>query len=270
MHRPARAPHQLRTQVHVRANIEAAVEEHYRTVQIPEHVLPALRELVTSEFDRLHQVAKHEAQGYKAERDALRDERTKLMQAHYAGAVPLDLLGSEQDRIARRLAFLDAQINAGDIEYEQAKAHLDDCLALAGDMHTIYMSIDDSLRRIANQAFFDKLIVTDDDTIHGEPGVPFNVFLDRDVQTLAVRQQGRTAESGTQTGDVVGLNNDLLVDLRGLEPLTPCMPCRCATSCATGPSLPFEATPQDYYIAADASNRAGLSSRSWARSARSG
>lgn len=27
----------------------------------------------------------------------------------------------------------------------------------------------------------------------------------------------------------------LLVDLRGLEPLTPCMPCRCATSCATGP-----------------------------------
>jgi hypothetical protein len=25
------------------------------------------------------------------------------------------------------------------------------------------------------------------------------------------------------------------VDLRRLEPLTPCMPCRCATSCATGP-----------------------------------
>lgn len=87
-------------------------------------------------------------------------------------------------------------------------------------MHAIYMSIDDSLRRIADQAFFDKLIVTDDDTIHGEPGVPFKVFLDRDVQTLAVRQQGRTAESGTQTGDVVGLSNGLLVDVKGLEPLT--------------------------------------------------
>ncbi len=213
-------------------DIEAAVEDYYRHVQIPEHVVTALRELVTSEFDRLHQVAKHEAQGYKAERDALRDERTKLMQAHYAGAVPLDLLGTEQDRIARRLAFLDAQINAGDIEYDQAKAHLDDCLALAGDMHAIYMSIDDSLRRIANQAFFDKLIVTDDDAIHGEPGVPFNVFLDRDVQTLAVRQQGRTAESGTQTGDVVGLNNDLLVELRGFEPLTFSLRTRRATNCA--------------------------------------
>ena len=28
---------------------------------------------------------------------------------------------------------------------------------------------------------------------------------------------------------------DLPVELRGLEPLTPCMPCRCATSCATAP-----------------------------------
>jgi hypothetical protein len=25
------------------------------------------------------------------------------------------------------------------------------------------------------------------------------------------------------------------VELRGFEPLTPCMPCRCATSCATAP-----------------------------------
>src|SRR3954454_21115684 len=32
----------------------------------------------------------------------------------------------------------------------------------------------------------------------------------------------------------------ILVDLRGLEPLTPCMPCRCATSCATGPSASEE------------------------------
>ena len=29
-----------------------------------------------------------------------------------------------------------------------------------------------------------------------------------------------------------------IVELRGLEPLTPCMPCRCATSCATAPNTP--------------------------------
>lgn len=99
------------------------------------------------------------------------------------------------------MALLDAQIEAGAIEYEQAKAHLDDCLALAGDCHAIYMSIDDSLRRIANQALFDKLIVTPDESIDGEPGERFNIFFDLAVQQLAVRRQGQNAESGPQTGD---------------------------------------------------------------------
>lgn len=106
-----------------------------------------------------------------------RNERGKLLQAHYAGAVPVDLLKTEQDRIGRRLAWLDVQIEASSTEYEQSKAHLDDCLALAGDCHKLYMSIDDSLRRICNQAFFGKIWVRpDSDTVEGEPGQPFNVL----------------------------------------------------------------------------------------------
>lgn len=106
-------------------------------------------------------------------------------------AAPSPLRRSDPARPARRatgthrptLAFLEAQIEAGDIEYEQAQAHIDDCLAQAGDCHAIYLSIDDSLRRIANQAFFDKLIVLPDDGIVGEPGEPFNAFFNPEVQT---------------------------------------------------------------------------------------
>lgn len=57
---------------------------------------------------------------------------------------------SGSERISRRLAFLDVQIEAGDLEYDQAKAHLDDCLTLAGNCHKLYMSLDDSLRRTCN------------------------------------------------------------------------------------------------------------------------
>lgn len=62
-----------------------------------------------------------------------------------------------------------------EVEYDQAKAHLEDCLALAGNAHTIYMSIDDSLRRICNHAFFERIDVyeiEDTDTVladHGDP-----------------------------------------------------------------------------------------------------
>ncbi len=195
------------------------MEDYYRRIQIPDHIVTALRELITRQFDQLQATSKEERNAHKLERDALRDERTKLLQAHYAGALPLDLPATEQERIARRIAFLDAQINAGDIEYEQAKAHLDDCLALAGDCHAIYMRIDDSLRRIAKQAFFEKLILTEENTVDGQPGPPFTVFVDPEAQATAVAQRSDT-ESGTQTGNVVGLNNDLWVGPAGLEPAT--------------------------------------------------
>ena len=46
------------------------------------------------------------------------------------------------------------------------------------------------------QALFDKLIVLGDDTV----GIPFKGFFTPDVQELVVRQQGRTAGSGSRTG----------------------------------------------------------------------
>lgn len=76
-------------------------------------------------------------------------------------------------------------------------------------------NIDDSLRRITNQAFFDTLHVQTD----GHPDEPFNIFFDPDVQQLATTRQ-RAVETGAQTGQVVGLNNDHLVDPAGLEPTT--------------------------------------------------
>ncbi|MGO2863298.1 MAG: recombinase family protein [Brevibacterium sp.] len=200
-------------------DVEAAVEDYYRRVQIPTHVIGALRELIHSEFDRLYATAKSERKAQIAERDRLYDERAKLLQAHYAGAVPLDLLKSEQDRIARQVAFLDSRIEASSIEYEQARAHLDDCLALAGDAHKVYMSVDDSLRRIANQAFFERMFVTDDG-IDGEPGEPFNYLFDPAVQSLAASRTGDTAVQAGKTGKVAGLNDDLLVGPAGIEPTT--------------------------------------------------
>lgn len=146
-------------------DVEAAVEDYYRRIQIPEHTVPALRSLITAQFSQLHATVKQARNAHVLERDDLQAERSKLLQAHYAGAVPLDLLKSEHDRIGRRLAFLEAQIEAGDMEYELASAHLDDCLALGRDCYKLYMIIDDSLRRIANQAFFDKLYLSEEGTV---------------------------------------------------------------------------------------------------------
>lgn len=208
-------------------DIETAVEEYYRTVEIPERTISALRELVMAEFDQLHDIARRERHAYQAERTDLLAERGKLLQAHYAGAIPIDLLKTEQERISRRLAFLDAQIEAGDMEYDQAKAHLDDCLTLVGNCHKLYMSLDNSLRRIANQAFFDKLYVQEDNHIEGRLGEPFNILTDPEIQRLALRYKSEN-KSGNQTQFVASLNNEQRVPPVGLEPTTHDLKGRCS------------------------------------------
>jgi hypothetical protein len=45
-----------------------------------------------------------------------------------------------------------------------------------------------------------------------------------------------TTEPETKNPPESNDSGGLSVELRGLEPLTPCMPCRCATSCATAPN----------------------------------
>ncbi len=195
---------------------------------IDRDIVTALRELITSEFDRLFATAKTERKARVTERDRLCDERTKLLQAHDAGPVPLDLLQTEHDDIARQIVLLDSRIKASEIEYDRARAHLDDCLALAGNAHAIYMSIDDSLRRIANQAFFERLTVTDDDAIDAEPGVPLDTLFDPEVQATALARQTAGGNRTDQIGNVAGLNNDALVPPTGFEPVTNGLEGRCS------------------------------------------
>lgn len=52
-------------------------------------------------------------------------------------AFGVDDVKTEQDRMSKRLVFLEAQIEAGATEHEPAQAHLDDCLTLAKDCHAI-------------------------------------------------------------------------------------------------------------------------------------
>lgn len=150
--------------------------------------------------------------------DDLIAERTKLLQTHYAGAVPLELLKTEQERVAERRAFPEAHIEAGTLDYEQTQARVKDRLVLAGDCSAIYMSIDDSLRRTANQAFFDKLYITEADAIDGEAGEPFDTLFNPEVQATALARQTAGGNGTDQAANVAGLNKDQLVPPPGFEP----------------------------------------------------
>lgn len=112
-------------------------------------------------------------------RRALLDERQKLLQAHYAGAIPLVLLKSEQDRITQELAAAESRL--GDVEQRLAQTlqHLEEVLALVGDCPRAHLIAPSTIRRHFNQAFFTALYVSDDETVRGELAAPFALLLDK-------------------------------------------------------------------------------------------
>jgi site-specific DNA recombinase len=68
---------------------------------------------------------------------------------------------------------------------------------------------------------------------------------EEDLWLSAERPSGRLpweAKDPTTLCGVRGLNVDGLVELRGLEPLTPCLQSRCATSCAIAPDICLQGT----------------------------
>lgn len=84
-----------------------------------------------------------------------------------------------------------------------------------------------------NRALFDRIRIDDEDYAALEP--------EEVIQTILAtnpRPQNERTLPCDDTGQ--GSNVLLYVELRGLEPLTPCMPCRCATSCAIAPWLTLE------------------------------
>ena len=122
-----------------------------------------------------------ELERLKAQKDKLEREQKKLLQAHYADAIPLHLLKEEQERISKSLNKIVGQMAAYTDEYSQTIVNLDDALTLLEDCGKAYRLASDSERRCFNQALFKKLLVTDDLTVDAEYAEPFDALLNPEI-----------------------------------------------------------------------------------------
>ena len=218
-------------------DVEKLVEDYYTRVQITPAQQDALAGMLHHEFDRLMAAETEELERLTTNRDRLESEQDRLMQAHYADAIPLSVLKREQDRIVAELDQVTRRIDAHFGDYAEARARLDDALGLLANCADIYTRCDDTNRRLCNQAFFTKVFIDEDNELRVEHNRPFEMLLDPQVNANALTWAADANKARTSASVSVGKGSSLVrgVDLRGLEPLTPCMPCRCATSCATDP-----------------------------------
>lgn len=146
-------------------------------IHVVEDKVPALYRTITlspAERDRIHasildQMADssreslEHRQALKEQKNKLVREQQRLLQAHYADAIPLELLKSEQDRISRTLADIEREQTALASDITEARANLDKILDLLEGCEDLYRGLPEHLKRLMNQAFFDRILVDLDD-----------------------------------------------------------------------------------------------------------
>ncbi|WP_204693292.1 recombinase family protein [Geodermatophilus bullaregiensis] len=243
--------HERRTDCRQRALpidvVEDLVEQEYQTIRLDAAAAAELQRLLRQEFRAANEQLVAERARQQHRREQLQAEREKLLQAFYAGALPLDLLRSEQERISRELAIAAAYLQDADERLQRVLGTLDDALALAQDCYRAYALAEPKLRRQFNQVFFAKLLVFDDESVNRELAEPFRLLLAPEVQrdlrlrsitiaelqalshgwqTTARRPSASRQNEPLTASAVRGSRNNYLVELRGLEPLTPTLPGR--------------------------------------------
>lgn len=210
--------------------IEELIEDEYRTIALS----PELRDLVEQEiledFDAIHAAADTERKQLTQQRVELTAQRQKLLDAHYAGAIPIDLLKTEQERIGSQLERIQHQLSTAESNFEEARAVLADTLDLTRDCHAAYLEASDNLRRLFNQAFFTRIYIDEDietreRTVRVDYNQPFDDLLSRLVpgrvhQRLQADANTARREDPAGGGSFEGQSSltSTLVELAGIEP----------------------------------------------------
>jgi site-specific DNA recombinase len=156
------------------------VEDHWSGVRLAPQLRDAIEEGLRGELGAHRKEAEDEHKQLVAEKAKLTAQRQKLLEAIYSGAVPMDLIAGEQQRITDQLTAIERRLGAATATFDAIETNFMRALDLARDRHAAYRAADPQLRRLFNQAFFTHLMI-DDDGVHSEYAEPFDTLLDGEV-----------------------------------------------------------------------------------------
>lgn len=208
---------------------ERLVEDFYASITISEDDYRYLAAEADAAFDKRSAGRDQEFADLTANRACLEAESDKLLAAHFADAIDLSTLKRHQDRIRAGLADIEQRLIQHDEQHTGGRAFLHDSLRLLTDAHRAYAHSDDGSRRLANQAFYTRLEITDDEQLRPRLAEPFATIVRETTRGKEAKREHSTSS------DVACSRKTLWVEARGLEPLTPCLQSRCATNCAMPP-----------------------------------
>ena len=205
--------------------IEDRIDSTYGTNGLTSAEADRVREVLGAVLDQLEATTDDERAFLTTQKEKLDAERLKLVQAHYADAIPLDLLKSEQERIRTTLDAIEHRLENLATSYEDAREGLDQLADILTDLGDVYARCEPTERRILNRALFDKIILDDEETIRYQPDKAVRTALDcvTPGHTPIAEAEASDPEDTSNPARVSagqGSKMSLLVEHRGIEPLT--------------------------------------------------
>jgi site-specific DNA recombinase len=105
--------------------IEQAVERAYAQGRLPAERVAAIRAKLDQALAGMRERAEAEAARQRHRLAQLTGEREKLLHAYYAGAVPVDLLKQEQDRLATEITQAERHLEIAEQSFGDVPATLE-------------------------------------------------------------------------------------------------------------------------------------------------
>ena len=161
--------------------VETHIEEKWRHVRIDPQYATLLAELLDQEITGRRAEAARDQAVATNRISHLGEQRRKLLEAHYAGAIALDLLKSEQDRITEELDAAKKLLKTSEIRFATIEATLQGCLAFLTSCHEAYRDAPPHVRRRLNQAVFERFLVGEDGSTEAELTDMFSALLAPDL-----------------------------------------------------------------------------------------
>lgn len=170
------------------------IEQIYDNYQLSPEIRQYLEEYLQSIVLKEREKFNSELDGLNRTKTSLEHKRQKLLEAHYSDAIPLDLMKSEQKKIAKELASIEHEINMHNVTFENILANLHLALDLIEDCGTTYRAANDMTKRLINQALVSRFLVSngnDGVNIDVEFKAPFDTILEPIKDAVARINQAR-------------------------------------------------------------------------------
>lgn len=232
------------------SEVERQVEKIYDKYSFPPYIRSYLENWLSMNIEKEREKYDTELDGLRREKDKLERKRKKLLEAHYNDAIPLDLLKSEQQQIAKQLAAIDQQVKAHNVMFNEMQKRLSVALDLIEDCSRTYHSAENHIKKLLNQTIFSRLLVSEDGQAEHEFEEPFDMLTSMGEAVKAESKDHSNAEIREHLGATDFLSfiskrlsnlfgqrwgKDFLVEHTGLEPVTSTLPVWRAPNCANAP-----------------------------------